>query len=235
MTRLLTTAIALAVGMGLTQNADAAVILDAAADTQLQNDSGASGSNFGADGSIEFRRLAGVRARMGLVRFDLSGVSGDLSGASLTFNVVSQPSSRTRTVGFYGIHDGAANENFNEATVTYQIAPGLAGPYDDGNIAFSGDATGPLTTATVNSGVLGDYTTAATTDLDNFLAADTNGVVTFAFLIDPISNGGALYLIDTKEGNGNSVRLNLPNAVPEPTSIALMSLGGLLFARRRRA
>jgi len=97
------------------------------ADTALEND-GQSGNHgptslHGADASLTVRRYDGTRQKMLYLRFDLTGIEGDLTKATLTFNVTST-ANRARVWGVHGLVDETL-DNGSEATICYDNAPGL--------------------------------------------------------------------------------------------------------------
>jgi len=67
-----------------------------------------------------------IRHRVGLLRFDLSQVSGDVSDAYLEFHSINQG----RLIDFYVLNDTNTPgvEDWDEATISYNTAPGLLGP-----------------------------------------------------------------------------------------------------------
>ena len=97
------------------------------ADTNLEND--AQGGNHGpeslhgTDGTLQVRRYDGVRQKIGCLRFDLTGIAGDLSGATLTVDI-SQTANRTRNWAIYGLIDEAL-DSWDEGTINYSNAPGF--------------------------------------------------------------------------------------------------------------
>jgi hypothetical protein len=220
--------------------AQAAVVrtnaLGSGADAPLGNDSGFTSTTANGSTATQMEIRAGdastSRNRLGIIRFDLSGISGDTSGASLTFV---ETGNNSRTVTVFGLLDGDAGESWDESTISYDTAPALsllAGPPP----ATSFD---PL--RTVNLGTFG--TTGSTNEalsfsgaaLDSFLASDTNDLVTFYFYRD----GGGSVTVRTKENTNNTPpTLDLPNAVvPEPAATVLLGLMGIgtLVHRRRHA
>jgi hypothetical protein len=231
------------------------------ADTELVNDTGpGSGNLYGSSATMEQRNYDATRQRIAYLRFDLSGVntsvSGWAAGATLTFDVVTD--NRNRTWSLFGVSDSAGNNNWDESTLNYNSASGFssaaAGYYTlntsdlyNGNTPTtleansSGYALGSInvtgagiftTTATAGAG------SATTVNLESFLNTDTDGLVTLFFLKGTDSAMDAY--IATKENTTTGVvfpTLNLPNAtaVPEPSTLAMLGLGGLLgFCGLRR-
>lgn len=229
--------------------ADAAVLLTTAdgsgADTHISNDGNqAATTNHGTRGSNDLRNYDGVRAKLVYWRFDLSSVTGDLSGATLTLTFTG--ANRNRTMNVYGLVD-EAGDNWGETSITYDSAPGILQPADGGAVYNSGnesiDATklSLLTTFTTPGSTAAGPVAVITTadvDLDNFLNADTNNLVTFVFYTASSDSAQSFFLASKENTTGATVypMLNLPNAtlVPEPASLALAALGGLAILGRRR-
>lgn len=226
--------------------ASAAVILTTAdgvgADTHISNDTNeAATTNQGGDGSNAIRHYDGTRAKASYYKFDLSNVTGDLSGATLTFTFTS--ANRTRTMNVYGLVD-ESGDAWGETTIAYNNAPGVVQPADGGaeyNTGFISFDPAKLSVVTefTTPAAPGTITTTADTDVDAFLAADTNDLVTFA-LYTASSDSSQSFFVASKESTNGVIAyptLTLPNAtlVPEPGAL---SLGGVLavagLARRRR-
>lgn len=245
---------ALAGGAWMGSSADAAVVISTAdgngADALLQNDSQDAGTGPAVVRSdidtFTIRNLDNARVKIGIVRFDLSGATGDLTGATLSLDIVFNNGNRNRTINVYGLIDDAINDAWDEATISYSTAPGFI--YTDPDPGTTDlEPTNDYTIDPAEMTLLGTFETGTTTppttvttltsalNLDAFLANDTNGLVTFAFIFGG-SDSNVTYEIATKEhATALAPRLILPNAIPEPASLALASLGGLALLSRRRA
>ncbi len=197
--------------------------------------------------------------RIGLLKFDLSGLSEPVTNAAVRLELPRGQSSGHSgntydagdTLYLYGIPDAAADEDFDEATITFASSPYLTG---------SGSVTDPrpLTDTTPNgvnddvAVLLDTYTFAATSDagdlvdfqssaLTAFLQADTNNIATFILSVsqtDPFKT--AVFVSDTgAEGTPLPPTL-LTNAnapVPEPTAAVLFAmslLGAQLVGGRQQ-
>jgi len=189
------------------------------ADTYLANDSqsgiGTNGpdTTHGAEIRMRaFRQLANTRSKTGYIRFDITGISGDMSGATLTFDATFLKGG-TRTVQVYGLIDGDG-DLWDESTLTYNTAAGVIPnpPTPLGNYALDMAEVTLLGTITVPAAG-GTYpvtfsSTPTDLPLTSFLDADRNGLVTFLFV--GTDNEGE---IASKEHETfNPPTLNLPNA-----------------------
>lgn len=199
------------------------------ADAGIGNDSAFAGTALGgAANAAEIRSndTATNRNRLGLFRFDISQASGNLSGAIVKFY---ETGNNSRTVTVYGLNDGDTGEAWEEATITYDNAPGIS--------LISG--TTPATAFDPSrTTLLGTFNTTASAaenlqfsspELDTFIAADTNGLVSLYLYRD----GGGGVVVRTKEFNytgtvGAVPTIEFPNVVPEPGSTCLV-LGGMIF------
>ena len=188
------------------------------ADTGLEND-GQSGSHgpdsvHGTDTALDVRNYEAVRQKFICIRFDITGIAGDLSGATLSLTV--NISNRSRNWLVYGLVDESL-DNWDEATTSYSSAPGiLSAPLG----SFALDETKLQLLGTL--GVLENtptretpnvYTSVTTElDLTSFLQSDTNKLVTFV-IINENSDSNASYYVATKEGDPAAApTLTLPNA-----------------------
>ena len=184
------------------------------ADTALEND-GQSGNHgpaslHGTEASLTVRRFDGTRQKMPYLRFDLTGIEGDLTKATLTFNITST-ANRARVWGVYGLMDETL-DNWDEATICYNNAPGLLAA---AVAAYTIDTGKMQKLGTMNVGsTAGLYTSVpAELNLDSFLAKDTNKLVTFLVIPDTTDTTATWY-VSSKESTTPELApaLAVPNA-----------------------
>lgn len=201
------------------------------ADTYLTNDGDKSGTTAnGTATTMELRDLTGVRFRALYFRFDISAYSLDtIEDATITINGTTV--NRSRDMIFMGLTDGSANENWDEATTTYDSASGFGAASNDGNFTLDGNLTAEL--ARTSGSAVGLNTTGITAAMDAFLNADSDGLVTFAvYSMDPFNQSEDFYF-ETKEAGGSAAP-TLTFAIPEPATLGLVGMFGAgLFAVRR--
>ncbi|MBI1337357.1 MAG: PEP-CTERM sorting domain-containing protein [Phycisphaera sp.] len=170
---------------------------------------------------------AGTTDRFGLIRFDSTdfGASVDTASLKLTPGTWAAVTSTSFTFYFWGVkeaYDSYDDELFVQATYDPSHANSLYDGSSEANSELLDQAqTTYLGSATFNKDG-GEYSFSSAAML-SFIQADTNDVVTIA--------------ITRAEAAGNSV-LNSPKleltTIPEPASLVLMGLGGLLMLPRRK-
>jgi len=193
-------------------------------------------NNYGAGTILDIRNNPAVRAHIGYIRFDLSGVSGDFNGAQLQFYVTQ--GGATRTWNIYGLIDGP-DDFWGEMSITYNTAPGMLPTDPQANGTYIIDETKLTLLGTVlvpNTQPVLVTSSTASLNLDSFLAADTNKLITMVLI--PTGADRQFY-VAAKEGlasnpSWSAPTLILPNAVPEPMTLLLVSAGGLLSTFRRK-
>lgn len=213
MSKPLPTLLALALA-GIAHAVEIPTSLGNGADAYLSNDSNRGPTvTHGTKSFFEIRQYPDTRLRIAYLRFDIGEVVGDLSGATITITGTTVPESLPLV--FHGLNESpsaGAGEAWNEATINYATASGLDPAAPLATFALTSDATSSPLAVTTGSGV-GANTTVPDTALDAFLAADTDGVVTFIAFIDPaaITPGDHSFTFSSKEGSDAPV-LTLPNA-----------------------
>jgi hypothetical protein len=207
------------------------------ADTFLSNDTqtgnyGAT-SIHGGDKEMQARISDGSRMKMPYFRFDISSASGlDLTGAYVT--LIESYGNRARTWNVYGLND-STEDVWNEAATSYSNAPGILQPanggvaYNSALYSFDPAKVTLLTTIALASSAPATVSSAVNTAMDSFLAADTNGMVTF-MIVAQASDSAPSYGFATKENTGSYAypTLTLPKAVPEPATLSMLAAVGLL-------
>lgn len=99
-------------------------------------------------------------------------------------------------------------------------------------VGFDGTASSPLGTSQLNNSSPVDNTGIQAGD--SILATFTADSATQSFDVFGSGNGGASFSQGAGQAQINAIQLRDLGPVPEPGSLALLSLGGLLIARRRR-
>jgi hypothetical protein len=200
-------------------------------DSQYYNPDMSPDNNFGSDPAFLVRYWSGVRASIGFLRFDISGVTGDMSEAILS--LASHPIHGvvyTSNLAVYGLKEDY--DIWDESTITYNNAPGLlSAPVGE----YALEAT-----KLVRLGVIACISNTLCTsdpiqlDISSFISSDTDKKI--SLLIVKESSDSSEWAFRSKEKTGVVIpTLTLPNAVPEPATISLIALGGVALLRRRRA
>lgn len=189
------------------------------ADAYLTNDSNRGPTvTHGTKAFLEIKQIPNSRLRIAYLRFDITGLAGSMNGATISLYGTSVPDDLPLAV--YGLHENpvaGAGEFWDETQINYATASGLDASAALGTYAFSSDTTATALAATTGSGN-GWNATVPNPALDDFLAADTNGVVTFIVVIDPAATAKNNALtFSSKEGSFAPV-LTLPYASVPPTN-----------------
>lgn len=157
-------------------------------------------------------------ANKSYLQFDISSVTGTITSATLTIYAITDAKS------YYvnGLNDGI-DETWDAGTIDWFSAPG--------NETTSGSALNASQTVslyfvdpTVANGAAGG-------DVTSFVNTDTDGLVTFI-----LTAGGTTYMYNVIEGsyyNADYVPVLTLDVIPEPATILLLGLGGLISLRRR--
>jgi hypothetical protein len=151
------------------------------------------------------------------------GLKGNITSASLSI-YAKGVTGKNYLVS--GLNDGdAAAEAWSYTTINWFTAPG--------HVTTSGNGLDATKTALLYevtaAEVLPDV--ASTKDVTAFLNTDTDGLVTFIF-----TAGGTAYMYNAiAGGNYNAAYVPVLTIVPEPATMLLLGLGGLISLRRRQS
>jgi fibronectin-binding autotransporter adhesin len=198
------------------------VTLNGSQTLTLANNSGFSGGTTINGGTLS---LTGSLTGTGAVGVNNTG---NLQGNSSVAGPVTVASTASITGGL-----GAANATLTVAS---------AAIYGAANFAINSDT--PSTDQLISTGamVLGGSSVLNVTDLGStpstsptFVLIDAQGGLTGTFAITnlPTNNGDAYTVAYVSDGSANGIDVDLV-AAPEPASLGLLSLGGLMMMRRRR-
>lgn len=210
--------------------------------------------NFGNAESMNARSSTTRGFNASFVRFDVSGyVSGQFSGP-VTFGVTKYRDDETSILTVSGLDESVdawiegngGTDNSPAGELDYDNAPGIlqdSDPLDGSDI----DAALLTDLGTIDpTGDEGDVLTLSNADLLAFLNADTDGLVTFV-IHGPNTSEKGVDALATKETTALRSGATIPLGsgaptltfdgvpVPEPTSLALLAIGGLVGLRRRRS
>jgi hypothetical protein len=242
--------VALVFSHGIVDSASSATILATTADgngadTHLSNDGQqAQTTTHGAQTANDVRAIMDSRARIGMLRFDLSNVSGPVSDMQLQLELTL--STRTRDWVIYGLNDDGLDtastaDNWDELTTSYDNAPGidLAGAAaNSGNYALDAAQVTPLVTWNVQNAA-GVQTSPTSAALDNFInAAIGNPNNKYVTLFLSYDNGQT-----STDSNPNWAFASKENTaaappalvgVPEPTTVILAAMSLVMIGGWRR-
>jgi len=168
--------------LSVTNMASAAFILATTedgngADTHVANDGQqAQTTNHGGNAVNDIRVIQNSRARVGMLRFDLSSLGGPVSGVQLQLELTQ--STRARTWNIYGLNDDGLTDlftadNWGELAISFSNAPGFdqaASGVNTGNYVLDLADVTSLTTMNVLAGA-GVNTSITSAAMDSFLNA----------------------------------------------------------------
>jgi hypothetical protein len=162
-----------------------------------------------------------VRQKSGYLRFDISGLKGNRTGAAIGFHIRSQEGKKV-TLRVYGLKDGSG-DLWDETRICYNQAPGFRqAPL--GLSVLDQDAIENLGTIPLN-GLGYQQSSIANLNLDSFIERDTNGLLTFILVCDS-GDPEDDWRMTTKEGDASlAPRLVLPSAAGQ-TSVEITTAQG---------
>lgn len=202
-----------------------------------------SGSEF-PDSSLWIRNLREDAGRKSYARFSLADLPGDMTvdAATLKVREMSTDSNGSFQVNIYGIVD---NNDWDGSNITWNNAPKNDTDAYTSEVAIESDGTELLGSYTGSAGDdvpdidldVADYVAWARGENDSFGddGGDTNDDITFILTLNShkySSSATSARYQGTEENNPPTLDVTM---VPEPGTLALLSIGGtLLLAGRRR-
>lgn len=195
-------------------------------------------TNYGADDKVNVKLTTGTYEsqtvnRKGYLRFDITGYNL-AANPSATLKLTTTEWNNTVTLQVYGLINGSAGENWGESTITWDNAPGNTGTAATSN-TFDASAIllGSFTQSATANGTLINFSSTA---LNNFLSADTDGLVTLMFVRTTANNNFNSTFASKEHATFAAPTLEF-ETIPEPSATALLAAGSafLAFRRRRRA
>ncbi|HOM61077.1 MAG TPA: DNRLRE domain-containing protein [Anaerohalosphaeraceae bacterium] len=217
------------------------------ADTYIGNDTQVRSTSTAGASATELRSRyngGGSRFQCTYLRFDLSDVPSETTfvGAFLQLEATYIKSSTGRRLDVYGLVDESL-DNWTESALCYQNAPGMLQPasgWDSGDYLLDESKLvwlGFLTTPGTGGGTptypmpFSSNTTDLGTLFSKFLASDTNKLVTLVIIN---STGTSSINCEDKFASKEHATYAAPALViPEPATLVLAGLGGLISLRRR--
>lgn len=206
-----------------------AATISSSADTYIETDD--SGPN-GTGTTFWVRQDNGTSndERVGIVRFDISTITNTVTDAEFGLEVAWGGTKTDYSI--FGADDTSLEELFDESTYTFSDAESHGIVDDtDSNVIIESAVT-DLGTLSLPDGSTTSISFSST-DLVDFINADTNNLITLLVVGDGVHSNGNTVGFRSREATGGSVPSLTFSQIPEPASLALLLLGGAAFAVRR--
>jgi hypothetical protein len=216
------------------------------ADTWVSNGSSEKSTvTHGSATSLYARYIGGgSRCSMTYLRFDISQEAGSFTGTTLSLNEV-WAKGAAKTLQVYGLVDETL-DSWVESTTCYANAPGMLTPsqgndlgyyaIDSTKLTLLGTITVPVAPAGTSSsgGTVNVVFTSDPTllDLGSFLNQDTNNLVTLVIINASGTSGSNSEDRFASKENTTAGILFPTLTTPEPATMLLLGLGGLLLRKR---
>lgn len=165
--------------------------------------------------------------RKWVVRFDLGSIPAGESITSATMTVTNNTAwstDATSVAGVFGLNDSVDADNWDEAAVNWNNAPGND---TTGQGFLNATSLGTFNATDGNGGAQSSF---SSQELVDFLNADTDGLVTLLVR----ENEGGYIRASTKEESIEDAPMLQLTYTPEPATMGLLSIGGLALLRRKR-
>ncbi len=189
-------------------------------------------TNFGASGNLEVKRDTRENEnwdRKTYLRFDISSLTVTVASAKLELEFA-EPAGWNRTHALYGLNEKDGTEtdiddNWDESGLTWNNAPG----HDNDSTVTDATFLGELQIVENQTGIV-TYNQSAISD---FLNADEDGLVTF--ILYRSDSGITVEKFHSKETTGEDAMAPTltMTLIPEPASVLMLGLCGMLALRRR--
>ncbi|MEX0321458.1 MAG: DNRLRE domain-containing protein [Puniceicoccaceae bacterium] len=201
-------------------------------------------TNYGLDTTAAVKNDNVNYRRKAYFRFDLSGLTGTASSASLTFHDFADGIGNN--LNLYMLNQGNAGENWGETTITWSNAPANITSSPSGLSAGEVTFLSSLTTDGFNRWAELTYSPSVTTVFTglesaiNTALSDTGDNYLTFIVTASSSNTSYAWSAFTKEHNSLAapyLSINGITAVPEPATYAAIAFGVLglaIFNRRRK-